>query len=89
MAKDICHGREEWRNHQDTDTYRVRTELGVSRTTNIPTYLGMSLSILGTSCITRSACAVPIISCSAGYDTWTCVCGPKLYPVLQDTMCGL
>eukprot|EP00957_Ditylum_brightwellii_P211577 15366335-Ditylum_brightwellii.AAC.1 len=70
MAKGICHGGEEWRNHQDTDTYCVHMELRVSRMTNVPTYLGMSLSIWGTSCITRSACAVPIVSCSAGYDTW-------------------
>ena len=88
MAKGICHGGEEWRNHWDMDTYRVRTELHIGCTANVLMYLGMLLSIWGTSCIICSVCAVLIVSCSAGYNTWICVCGPKSYPVLQDTMRG-
>eukprot|EP00957_Ditylum_brightwellii_P126170 9618818-Ditylum_brightwellii.AAC.1 len=59
------------------------------RPTDVPMYLGMLLSIWGTSYITRSACVVLIVSCSAGYDTWICICGPKSYLVPQDTIYGL
>eukprot|EP00957_Ditylum_brightwellii_P144901 11036674-Ditylum_brightwellii.AAC.1 len=55
----------------------------------------MFLHILGCCCLfgepaaSRVVRVVLIISCSAGYDTWICVCGPKLYPVPQDTIRGL